>query len=80
MFFLLLNFYLGEARTIIMRDSDEYSGTIYECDEATTWQKFCEFRDFTSGSCRPWRLHACDEPYVQLQLSPCLSYTCEVQR
>ena len=67
-----------DASIVIMEDSMEFAADVYECIEAVDWKKHCEYRDFTAGSCRPWRLEACGEPYVQHRLSPCPSYSCEV--
>ena len=65
--------------TVIMTDTEDYSFNIYECFESKTWQKFCEYRDFTLGACRPWRLDACEPAFVQHGLSPCPLYECEVR-
>ncbi len=77
-FALLLLFPFGESTNIIMRDSDDFSAAFYKCIESITWKKYCSYWDFTVGSCRPWRLSACDPPYIQQQLSPCPSLECEV--
>ncbi len=85
MLLLVIVFFLGKValvetstNIVIMRDSEEFATHSYECLELTAWQKFCKHYDFVSGSCRPWRLESCPEPYVQHQLSPCTSYICEV--
>ncbi len=75
-FLLLFDDVLSE--TIIMQDSQEFSAQVYECSKFIGWKKYCEHRDFTIGSCRPWRLEACDEPYIHQQLSPCPYFECKV--
>ncbi len=77
-FVLLSEVALADSNIVLMRDSSEFASAFYECVESTEWKKFCEYWDFTSGSCRPWRLHVCTEPYVQHQLSPCPSFSCKV--
>ncbi len=77
-FLLLLD--MGQSSTVIMTDSHEFFAQSYQCFKSTNWQKYCEYWDFTKGSCRPWRLSACEAPYVHPQLSPCPKFVCEVTK
>ncbi len=57
--------------TDLVRLSD-FDNTMYLCETSTQWKKGCRFYDFSVGSCRPWRIDACPEPFVQQRMSSCV--------
>ncbi len=74
--FLFGSFGLVNMDTIFM--NDDVTGILYKCETSTSWIKGCRLYDFSASNCWPWRLSSCPDPYVELKLSPCKAFKCEV--